>query len=401
MTKTNLYLFALLLISFHGKSSNEFAQIDLPRSDLTITDLEMVNAQLWVATNDGIWVLDGNGDDITPFDQSALASTNITCLQHDDQQVWAATKDGQLLAWSDNKWTSHDVPQGTYDYLSHISIYNDELYLGTNNGKVFIGTTGAGFEEKNYAIGTLGEITHIGLTSHRTITVLSTNGVLLDFTQQSTILPIKAENTFLPSNNVISGYMYEDRSYDCTDKGLYIADFSNPGPPSIELVTTLPSNVVRSACVSTHSEWIATDGGLALRENGEWRNFTSSNSNLFEDEVTHVVLNQSNKLWFATASGKIGKQTGALSVRTLNAGYADIQVYPSVFSNELRINVNSSANEPLVLNLYHLDGSLAQRFQVTGATEERLVNVQELPSGVYILRAAGINSSRAIRLVKL
>lgn len=379
----------------------------LPEEDLHINSIAFDgDLQLWVGAEEGLWVMNNAGNSVSLFKPEDLPSTNIKHLHFSNGSMWASTADGHLLEWASNAWTTHETPKGSYSYISYVTEHNNQLFLGTDNGKVFIGTPADGYTEKNYSSASLGEITHIGVTSTATITTLSTNGVMLDFTSQGFTLPIRAESSALPSNNVISGLMYKDVSYDCTDKGLYLADFSGGGPPSLQLITagssTIPSNVVQSAWAQNGIEWIGTDKGLARRTNGNWDQLTTDNSDLFDGNINKVIMDKFDRLWFTTTSGRLGTMSGTVGTEKPLSKRIGLEVYPTLVTDQFNISTSSEIDERISVSLWSVDGRKV-RSLYDGNSQQIQVQKFDISSeakGTYLVRIETESDATGAKIIK-
>lgn len=404
----NIFTLCLVWLAALSSQANEiFQEVTLPEKDLHINSIAFDgDLQLWIGAEEGLWVLNNAGNSLSLFKPEDLPSTHIKHLHFSNSAMWASTADGHLLEWASGKWTTHETPKGSYTYISYVTEHKNQLFLGTDNGKVFVGTPAGGYTEKNYSSAALGEITHIGITSFATIATLSTNGVMLDFTGQGFTLPIKAESSALPSNNVISGFMYNDVSYDCTDKGLYLADFSGGGPPSLELITasssTIPSNVVQTAWAQNGIEWIGTDKGLARRTDGTWDQLTEDNSDLFEGDITKVIMDRFDRLWFTTASGRLGTMSGTVSAEKPLSRNPELKVYPTLVVDQFTVDAELDNDEAVSISLWSLDGRKV-RSLFEGHSQKTALQSFDISSeskGIYLVKMETLSGTTSTRIIK-
>ena len=100
----------------------------------SISDLLVLNKELWVGTNNGLTLADTNLALIDQYHEnnSQLSNNHITILHKDDRQVWIGTYQGlNLLSF---------VPFSTFDQKnSHV--FNDVLaFEQDNDGRIWVGT---------------------------------------------------------------------------------------------------------------------------------------------------------------------------------------------------------------------------------------------------------------------
>lgn len=82
---------------------------------------------------------------------------------------------------------------------------------------------------------------------------------------------------------------------------------------------------------------------------------------------------------------------------------ADVQVqaYPNPVVNELRVTVPASwQNKQVSYEVYNMNGSLVKRIATNNASQTETLNVQELGSGTYVVKAYTQNESASQRIVK-
>jgi len=48
--------------------------------------------------------------------------------------------------------------------------------------------------------------------------------------------------------------------------------------------------------------WAGTDGGLALRGNGYWLGFTTTNSSLISNDIRTLAIDATDRIWIGTGS---------------------------------------------------------------------------------------------------
>ncbi|HLK28549.1 MAG TPA: T9SS type A sorting domain-containing protein, partial [Puia sp.] len=81
---------------------------------------------------------------------------------------------------------------------------------------------------------------------------------------------------------------------------------------------------------------------------------------------------------------------------------SEILVYPNPAHSELRITIPDSwQGKSIAYHVYDVHGSLLKQKQVTNAGQTELVNVADLPLGIYVIKAMNGNEISTKRIVKL
>jgi hypothetical protein len=83
------------------------------------------------------------------------------------------------------------------------------------------------------------------------------------------------------------------------------------------------------------------------------------------------------------------------------SGEMKVQAYPNPVVNELRITVPSSwQNKQVSYEIYNLNGSLLKRITTLNASQTETLNMKELGTGTYVVKAYTQTESASERIVK-
>lgn len=364
-----------------------------------IRDIETGNnRKIIIATNAGILVYDAIALSWKHFGTAeGLNNNDIKFIEPYNNGFFYTSNNRHIgtcdfLAMNERKL---DLPV-SYNYISalHVNNQKDTLY-GTDNGNLFLFNPNV---QGAVTTGPIGKVTDINQFSGSVdYHVISTTDKIVIFqaaTSQGFV--VSTATTPIPSNVVLSNAIEETLTYDGTDKGLYIANFTNFPSVTTEIINTLnspvPNDSITALALYGFDIFIGTPKGLACRMNAQqWHVYTSSNSNLTDDNITALAVDMTD-LWIGTKSGKIFRiAINALSLSVSNE-YAgtEINIYPQPCNNVLHVK---GLEEQTTYNLYSITGTKMM-------SEKPLLNnsidVKELPSGMYILE---LNTREQIRRV--
>jgi len=345
------------------------------------------NENVFVATAQGIWEVNLFSNPLGSLydNASGLSALPIYNLSVDTQgKIYASGSAKSFYSFDTQSKTWNSVPAQTAQSFSHFTYVfhavNSTKYLGTDNGLVFSQTIGSNnlSEITQYTSAlNLGSITSISQTANSSITaVLSTNGIVLDI--QGFVLPVTAAS-LLPSDSVISGVMHRDVSYDGTIAGLYTADFSNGAPPSVFNFTTsnsgIPSNRVQALSAYGDSIFVGTDQGLAIYNlsSNTWSIFDKSNSNLPSNDIVHLTVSTSGRLWIATADNNLSTFSKGVGLEEQK----DKKSFFQLIRRELYINGDL---ERAGFQIFSLAG---QKVLSGTVVAQEKISLESLPSGIY------------------
>ena len=87
--------------------------------------------------------------------------------------------------------------------------------------------------------------------------------------------------------------------------------------------------------------------------------------------------------------------------RTLE--FTGISTYPTIFNNEIQIEIDSESilEKELQIQLFDLNGQVVQEIQLQGSTQITMGEVAVLPPGNYLLQINGLGAPYTQKLVKM
>lgn len=377
-----------LCIFFWLNADAQFTEMQHGYQIANVEDIEVGdNGNIIFATNNGILLY--NGGTWKRFDKTnGLEDQHILTIEPYPGGFYF-TAFNKLTGYCDYQNTRDTIflTSSVFSHFSAIHIQGNDTLLGTNNGIVYRWNTSG---RNIITQGTLGWVNDINLLSGTVdFHVISTSDKIYLY-QASTSggFIVSSTTTPIPSNNVLSNAVSGSISYDGTDKGLYIADFSGFPNMSTSVLTKtnspIPSDTISSIAVSGNIVVIGTPKGIALRRNNIWHAITPLNSNLPPYEVKEIAI-KGNELWLSISDlGRIFKaDIGSLatSVEQLSSNQG-ITIYPNPTSNVINIHTGNSACE-FTANIISFSGNLVRSQTFKG---DVTIDVENIPSGLYYIR---------------
>jgi len=256
-----------------------------PPSVFTISDIDYSTslAKVIVASDSGVFFFDGvNWLQTTTSD--GLPSNDVKCVTAAPAgAVLTGTANG-LAKWNGTLWTPYTINTSqSFSFVSSIYINpgTDTIY-GTNNGHLLekaVPSTATNIAFSP-AVGLFTDIGHMDIPgSYDFIVATSTNGAVIYDLPTTQTFVVTTSSTPLPSNNILSHAIEGNKTYDGTDQGVYIPDFTNF--PSISSViyntgnSQLPSNIIQAIAVKNGVQWYGTTNGLAMLQGATWTSHES------------------------------------------------------------------------------------------------------------------------------
>lgn len=384
----------VLSIAAYNQAYSQFTTYT-PPSVFSITDLDILSStgKLVVATlNDGAYVFDG-----TTWTQyntaSGLPSNDVKCLATTSiGEIFVGTASG-ISIFNGTIWNNYTLnTTQTFGYISAILVRPgiDTLY-GTDNGKYLQKTSATTATNIVFspAIGLVTDIKHIdppGIYDFLMATSIN-QAVIYDPGGPFTFI-VNTTSTPIPSNNILSHDSEGNKSFDGTDNGVYIPDFTN-FPNMIDIIynttnSPLPSNIIKAIAVKNGIEWYGTPNGLTRHQGTNWITYNTTNSNLPDNDVVELAIDTiSNIVWIGTANGNVSKigltATGinesAFTNRTLIA-------YPNPASGFITIEIPSPLKA--IKSLLLIKDILGKEILKTETQGNNiLISTENLKSGLY------------------
>ncbi len=379
-----------------------------PPVSIVISDIEY-NATLGdvvVASDAGVLFFDGASWTQTTT-ANGLPSNDVKCIATTPAgAVLAGTASG-LAKWNGTSWIPYTLNTvQTFSYVSAIFVRPgiDTTY-GTNNGKLLKKGVAATAVNITFTPA-VGLFTHIGYmnppAAYDFIIGASTNGaVIYDIPTTSTFV-VNTGSTPIPSNNILSHDIAGNKSYDGTDQGVYIPDFTSfPSMTSVIYNTgnsQLPSNLVQAIALRSGVQWYGTANGLAKLVGTTWTIYNTGNSNLPSNNVTELSYDLvTPALWIGTGDGKLSRIDLSLGEEEVSGAGLQVSVFPNPANESLVVALSSIEGRAEVVMCNAIGEKVGQWSVVNG---ENWINLKELAPGIYFVKVSSANCVITKKLIK-
>jgi hypothetical protein len=294
----------------------------------------------------------------------------------------------------------------TFSYINAIyySTADNLIFFGSDNGDTWAqNATGIHHLAFDSTFGiTLGSVSDINQMSGTVnfYVFSTTNQIMLYQLSSGSAVLINSATSPLPSNNVISNAVSGSISYDGTDKGMYIANFTAFPTVTTSIInktnTPIPSDTIKAVAIKGGNIFIGTPMGLAVRINNNWKIYTTANSNLPSSDIAKLAID-SNDLWIGTAAGgicKIGIDTIITAINNEEPRNKTCSIYPNPVTDQLIVeNGTLGAN----ISIYSLPGELV--YNGTINSNKEIINVYGFTSGTYIIELVKSNGEKEKKII--
>ncbi len=398
---------AMVLLPLALIAQNEFEKFDVPSATVVNDIFVSGDGHVHLATDKGLLSFDGKNW-ATVTTKEGLPNNDIKDIAWFDNELYVSTAEkglAKLEAGKGWKEVKIDAPSD-FGFVNYMFPLGSTLLLGTDNGKVFDKSkTSEKLSERPYGPQGLGKITGMGMASSGVFNVVSDKGVLLVATNQNNFqIRIKSDNSPLTSDNVLFGFMDGDVAYDCTDKGITVADYAPPGiPPGISTVTEansdMPSDQVNHISVDGNRWFVATDKGFAISTyTTNWEVFDKSKSNIDSDNVIKVDLANDKTVWFVTMGDKLvlhkyDKLQNA-SVDEVVQNQKELGIEYDLANDRVRFKLPAgNTTTDMSLSVLTIEGKSIVNFAATSVSAENTIdlNTTDLSAGTYIVHYSSGN----------
>ncbi|MCB2220257.1 MAG: T9SS type A sorting domain-containing protein [Bacteroidetes bacterium] len=322
------------LVAFDGNTWEIYdtSNSNLPHNKVTSIAIDD-NGTKWMGTGGGgLAAFDNNTWEVYDTLNSDLPDNDVTSIAIDENGTkWMGTGEGGLAALNGNSWEVYNTSNSGLPYNKVISIAidaNGTKWMGTRtfNGfwwpwsnldflAAFDGNT---WEVNNISNSGLPDNTvtsvtidvdgtkWMGVFSHPMFGIPDVGRGLIAF-DGSTWIVYDTTNSGLPQNQITTIAIDGDgtkwvgtRDRDWTQwNGSGLAAFDGS---SWEVYTTdnseLPDNYVNAIAIDDYgTKWIGTEGGLAAFDGNTWEIYNTSNSSLPYDDVHSIAIDGNGTKW--------------------------------------------------------------------------------------------------------
>lgn len=410
--KTALFLLTITTSAISLSSSAEtwmhFQATNSPLPSNSILCELTTDEGIWVGTDAGLAFYDGNNWQVFTTETSILPDDHIRDIHQDvNGIIWVATDEGVLKItqpeWEILNTSNSGLPSDLVRSISSDSEGN--MWFGTWGEGVarLVGNEWEVYNLTNSEIPSNG-IFHISVDALGHAWIGTYNGGVTEFDGISWNTT-NSTNSLLPHDNVRSIVFCADGTkWVCTDDGL--AKWSGSGAMEVFTFETIgyTFHVVNDGVQRNGNEmYFATDGGILEFNPQSFRMITSQNSELPNNNIRTVTLDQRGYLWLGTANNGLVTliPEGSVDVKEPQKGADLITVYPNPVDNEITILLpnRDPGNKELIIS--NGIGQTVIRKQLINPNAQRVqLDVNTLRPGYYTVTISsntGISTSKFLK----
>ena len=164
----------------------------------------------------------------------------------------------------------------------------------------------------------------------------------------------------------------------------------------------MPNNYIRTIAIdSSGTKWIGTgSGGIVSFDGTTWKVYNKDNSDLPDNDVWSIAIDGSGTKWFGAWGGGLAafNENGIInSVNELFEPVEHIVVYPNPAHNQLSVIASGAMHS---VSIYNLQGQQVKCIKLKGKSNKYIINVDNLPTGFYILTVSGDKGMGDTKFIK-
>jgi len=367
----------------------------------TVRCLEIQNNSIWIGTDVGLAKLENEQWEVYTSLNSPLYSDDIRSIKSEgDSVVWIGTVQGGLFSFNGTDWVNYNVSNsGLQDNLVRdINIdLNNNIWLATTEGVFMYDRTDWyhwNIQDNNLLTN---NITSIEIGLHNEKYVGTINGGIIYFDSINQFIEYTLINSDLPDNSVVdielgpSGHPW----FISPAAGL-VTDNGIGGPWTY--YNQMNSGISTSSlnCLKFYGSQIAIGSevaGLIFKNNDSWEFLNSGNSNLPDDHILSIQVDNNQNIWAGTFNGGLCKIAFENSLSTLKQN--SFIIYPNMVSSNGTVHFEHSFSG--ILRMYNSVGELV--FHKKCINQNQFILPINIGAGHYQITLSSGNSKKTQQLI--
>ncbi|MBK8701804.1 MAG: histidine kinase [Saprospiraceae bacterium] len=274
-----------------------------------INDIKVINGNLWMATEKGLWVQNDGAS--VPKKVDGLPYPNINAIQHDrNNSVWLSIYGYGLLSLDEHRLSKNNE-------LTHALLGRTTCMLIDGGGHLWLGTENDGICTLDQTTGNISQLSEdAGLSTSKIRALMKdTWGNLWVGTSGAGL--IKKSSQLFKHINLYDYEFGSNRVYAVSNspaKNIYFAVskdnvgfFDGRTFHQMDLDSLGIDVKIKSITADTTSRlWLGTEGkGLYCIGSKTALHFSTSDQTLTDDHIVHLVADEQNRIWVATQANGI------------------------------------------------------------------------------------------------
>ena len=274
----------------------------------TVRCLEIQNNIIWAGTDVGLAKLENEQWEVYTSLNSPLFNDDIRSIKSDgDSLIWIGTVSGGLFSFNGTQWNNFNVSNsGLLDNLIRdINIdQNDNIWLATTEGLCMYDRTSWhhwNMQDNNLLTNNITSV-QIGTNNEKYVGTI--NGGILYFDSLNQFNEYTIINSNLPDNSVVAIEIDQNgQPWFLSPAAGLVTDTDTGGPWTNynNLNSGLPTNALNCLQFLDNELIIGSEvSGLIFKDNDLWQYINTSNSDLPDDHILAIKIDDSQNIWAGT-----------------------------------------------------------------------------------------------------
>ncbi len=153
---------------------------------------------------------------------------------------------------------------------------------------------------------------------------------------------------------------------------------------------------INSIATENENIWCGTKNGLMRFTNSQWKVYNVQNSELPSDTVYQISVDADGTKWIGTQKGLVAFDL-TTSVSTISKLNHEFELYPNPAHDYLNLKVPKELQSSKV-DIMSASGQVLQSFNLNN--NQKLLQISQLPAGVYLLRIQSKENQSLEKFVK-
>ncbi len=162
----------------------------------------------------------------------------------------------------------------------------------------------------------------------------------------------------------------------------------------------LPDNNVSTLAIDgSGNKWIGTSGGGLARFDGtNWTVYNTSNSGLPNNVIYSIAIDGSGNKWIGTYYGGLAVYNeNNNGINDMPFAHNTLLLYPNPAHNQLTVIAGEAKQSAAICNL---QGQLIKSVKLGVKSSKYVIDIEDLPAGLYLLKLSGNKEIKVSKFVK-
>ena len=157
-----------------------------------------------------------------------------------------------------------------------------------------------------------------------------------------------------------------------------------------------------AVAIEGNNIWVGTAGGGLVKidkTTGIALFYNKANSGLPDNYVNSIAIDGAGNKWIGTMWGGLSvyNQGGVIDINDIHAPDNKLLVYPNPARDKLTVVTHGAMQTAAI---YTLQGQLVKSVKLKTQSPKCVVDITDLPSGLYVLKLTGNKSTKVVKFLK-